>query len=141
MQSVRRPYAPRQSAGFTLLEIMVVMGIIALILGIVANRLAGASVEGQRKAAKILVETVAGKVDTYQLENGYPARLDDLMTKPANAKNWSGPYLKDADLKDPWGNPLVYKRPSTHGNSFDVYSLGPDGQEGGEGKNADIGNW
>lgn len=141
MRSVRSPQSFRRAAGFTLLEIMVVMGIIALILGIVANKMAGASTEGQRKATKILVDTIAGKIDTYQLENGYPSSIQDLLTKPGNAKNWSGPYIKEAELKDPWGNALVYKRPSTHGNAFDVYSLGPDGQEGGEGKNADIGNW
>ncbi len=141
MQAVRRPLPLRRNAGFTLLEIMVVMGIIALILGIVANKMAGASTDGQRRATRILIDTVAGKIDTYQLENGYPSRLEDLLTKPGNAKNWAGPYAKEAELKDPWGNPLIYKRPGTHGGAFDLYSLGPDGKEGGEGKDADIGNW
>lgn len=139
--ALRRPPPSRRAGGFTLLEIMVVMGIIALILGIVANKMAGASTDGQRKATRIQIEGLAGKIDTYQLENGYPSRLEDLLTKPGNAKNWAGPYIKEAELKDPWGNPLVYKRPSTHGNAFDVYSFGPDGKEGGEGKDADIGNW
>ncbi len=140
MQAVRVPSSSRRAAGFTLIEIMVVLGIIALVLGIVANRLSQGGKQAQIKATKILVETVAGKIDTYQLENGYPSRLEDLLNKPATAKSWSGPYIKEADLKDPWGNPLVYKRPGTHG-SFDVYSLGPDGKEGGEGADSDIGNW
>ena len=64
-----------------------------------------------------------------------------MVTRPAAAPGWNGPYLKnDQALKDPWGRPYLYKAPGQHGE-FDVYSLGADGAEGGSGEAADVGNW
>jgi general secretion pathway protein G len=136
--------APARAArGFTLIEILVVMALIGIVLALVANRMADASVKGKVAATKISLDTLAGDIQTYALDVGNPPdKLDDLMKKPGNATNWNGPYARDKDLKDPWGHPFVYHSPGTHGNDFDLYSMGPDGKEGGEGlRAADIVNW
>ncbi len=84
---------------------------------------------------------LAGDVESYSLDNGGPpARLEDLMAKPGNASNWQGPYGKESDLKDPFGGQFQYKAPGEHGD-FDIIFLGKDHQAGGDGVNADYGNW
>jgi general secretion pathway protein G len=133
----------RGARGFTLIEILVVMALIGIVLAIVANRLSGAGDAGKAKAAKIAVDSIAGKIEMYSLDNGTPPqRIEDLLTKPGDADNWNGPYAKESELKDPWNRPYVYRYPGDKGGDFDLYSLGGDGKEGGEGvKAADIGNW
>jgi general secretion pathway protein G len=135
--------APRAARGFSLIEILVVMGLIGIVIALVASRVGDAAVRGRVNATKIAIDSLGGKLETYALDTGtYPQQLGDLLTKPADADDWAGPYAKEADLKDPWKHPFVYRYPGDKGENFDLYSYGPDGKEGGEGlKAADIGNW
>ena len=90
---------------------------------------------------KAAVGSLANHIEAYALDNGSPpSRLEDLVTKPGNATNWQGPYAKVSDLKDPFGHAFQYKAPGEH-NDFDIVFLGKDGQSGGDGVNADYGNW
>jgi general secretion pathway protein G len=138
----RRVYAGH--AGITLIELLVVMVIIALFATIVGTRV-GRNVDKARQiAAKSQISEYESALDQFKLDVGrYPAAeegLQALRTKPANASNWDGPYLKKDLANDPWGRPYVYHFPGTHGD-FDLMSLGADGQEGGDGDNADIVSW
>lgn len=137
----------KKEDGFTLIEIMVVLIIIGLLAGIVVPRLMGRTEEARRTKAAVQIKNLQTALDLYKLDNGmYPSTeqgLDALVEKPAVGdipKNWKeGGYI-DKIPKDPWGNPYVYISPGVHGE-YDLYSYGADGEEGGEGKNADIQSW
>lgn len=131
----------RNSRGFTLIEILLVVIIIGILVSLVAPRLAGRSEEARKQAARADIEGgISLALDLFEVDNGrYPARLDDLLTKSSDAGNWKGPYLKKGIPKDPWGSPYVYRQPGSHNtSSYDLYSPGPDKQEGSE---DDIVNW
>ena len=131
----------KSQSGFTLIEILLVVIIIGILVSLVAPRLAGRSEEARRQAAKADIEGgISLALDLYEVDNGrYPAKLEDLLSKPSDASNWKGPYLKKAMPNDPWGNPYVYKLPGLHNTeSYDLYSPGQDKQEGTE---DDIVNW
>ena len=131
----------RSSAGFTLIEILLVVIIIGILVSLVAPRLASRSEEARKQAAKADIEGgISLALDLYEVDNGhYPTKLEDLNTKPSDASNWKGPYVKKGIPKDPWGTPYTYKMPGTHNTvSYDLYSAGPDKQEGNE---DDIVNW
>jgi len=132
--------APR-AAGFTLIEMLAVIVLIGIVAGIVVQQVGGRVNQGKYNAGKAQVQSLAGKIEAYTLDNGSPpSRLDDLTTRPGNASNWAGPYAKVSDLKDPFGRAFEYKAPGEHGD-FDVVFFGKDGQAGGDGLNADYGNW
>jgi general secretion pathway protein G len=125
---------------FTLVELMLVVIIIGILAAMVVPRLTGRSEEARKSVAKTDIESnLALALDLYEMDNGvYPANLDALKTKPTEATNWKGPYTKKKPF-DPWGRPYVYKFPGTHNpESYDLYSLGKDGQEGGA---DDVVNW
>ncbi len=127
--------------GFTLIEILLVVIIIGILVSLVAPRLAGRSEEARKQAAKADIDGgISLALDLYEVDNGaYPGKLEDLITKPSNAVNWKGPYLKKGVPHDPWGNPYVYRIPGTHNSSsYDLYSIGRDKQENTE---DDIVNW
>ena len=130
----------RGQRGFTLLEIMVVVIIIGLLAAIVAPNVIGQSDKARVELARANMAGIENALDMYKLDNGkYPTTeqgLNALVEKPADAKNWTAPYLKDEPM-DPWNNEFVYMSPGIDG-PYDLYSLGADGQEGGEGLNADI---
>lgn len=130
--------------GFTLLELLVALAILALIVGIATPRVIGYLSTAKSEAARIQIESLSQALDLYRLDVGaYPTQaqgLQALVTRPAEARRWNGPYLKgDSAPLDPWGRPYVYRVPGSNGRDYDLYSLGADGAEGGEGENADVG--
>jgi general secretion pathway protein G len=135
--------------GFTLIELMVVIAILAMLGGIVAPKVIGRLRQAKPQKAKIDLTQIETGLDMYAADNGsYPTTeqgLQSMITKPTTPPepmNWSGPYVKPTDFKDPWGVIYIYTSPSTHeGYDFDLYSFGSDGQEGGTGEAADVTNW
>ena len=135
----------RREHGYTLVELLVVLAILGLLVAIAAPRLIKYLSTAKVDTAKIQVEKLGGVLDLYHLEVGsYPTDqegLAALVQRPAQAAVWNGPYLKNREsLTDPWGRPYLYRFPGQHGD-YDLYSLGADGKEGGEGENRDITNW
>ena len=127
--------------GFTLVELLLVLMILALIGGLVLPRIIGKAEGAKVKAAALQVDRLAMAVESYYLDTGStPDNLDLLVSEPGNVKGWNGPYVRGSLLKDPWGRDYEYRYPGEHGD-FDLSSLGADGQPGGEDKNADINNW
>ncbi len=136
--------------GFTLLEILAVLTLLAFILTMVAPNIIKNLNKGKRDAAVAQVNALKSVLNTYYIDNSsYPSTeqgLKALTEKPAQPpvpENWNGPYLEDGKIpKDPWGRELHYKSPGTHNpEKFDVFSLGRDNAEGGTGDDADVGNW
>ena len=133
---------PARRSGFTLIELIVVIALVAVLAAVVAPNLLGKATEANRKSAGIQLEKVGNAVELYRLETGrYPEELIDLVKKPQGVERWNGPYIrKMSQLKDPWGYDLVLRRPGENG-PFDIISYGSDGQPGGEGDDADINSW
>jgi len=136
--------APR-TLGFTLVELLVVLAILGLLAGLVGPQVMKFLGTSKTKTARLQIEDLAATLDLYRLETGrYPTGeegLEALVTKPGNAVNWNGPYLKKSDVpKDPWGFEYQYKFPGEHG-ATDIWTLGADNREGGEGENADVKSW
>ena len=137
----------RRSDGFTLIEIMVVLIIIGLLASIVVPRLMGRTEEAKRTKTAVQIRNFQSALDLYKLDSGnYPTTdqgLQALVEKPAIGeipKNWKeGGYI-DKIPKDAWGNNYIFISPGIH-TDFDLYSYGADGEEGGDGKNADIQSW
>ncbi|WP_244755846.1 type II secretion system major pseudopilin GspG [Pseudoxanthomonas helianthi] len=137
----RRPTvspSPSSQSGMSLLEIIIVLVLIGLVVTFVGSRVLGGADRGKANLAKSQIQTLAGKVENYQLDTGsLPSKLEDLVAQPGNATGWLGPYAKEAELKDPWGHAIEYRVPGDN-KPFDLISLGKDGQPGGESFNADI---
>ncbi len=133
-----RSPSPSSQSGMSLLEIIIVIVLIGAVLTLVGSRVLGGADRGKANLAKSQIQTLAGKVENYQLDTGsLPGRLEDLVTQPGNAPGWLGPYAKSAELKDPWGHDIQYRAPGEAG-PFDLSSLGKDGKAGGESYDADI---
>lgn len=134
----------KRQRGFTLIELMVVLSILAMLAALVVPRLFKNVDKGKVNAAKAQISALESALDSYRLDVGsYPTTqmgLEALQTKPAGVEKWDGPYLKKEIPLDPWGHPYVYKSPGDHGD-YDLMSYGADGQPGGDGVNADIVNW
>jgi len=133
--------------GFTLIEIMVVVVILGILAGIVVPRLLERPEEARRTKAAVQIRNIEEALGLFKLDNGfYPSTeqgLKALVEKPVNGRipnrYRDGGYIKKVP-EDPWGQPYLYLNPGTHGD-YDLFSYGPDGESGGEGDNADIGNW
>ncbi|MCA7024582.1 MULTISPECIES: type II secretion system major pseudopilin GspG [Stenotrophomonas] len=139
-RSTRHPVPRSRQAGMSLLEIIIVIVLIGAVLTLVGSRVLGGADRGKANLARTHVQTLAGKVENYQLDTGgLPGKLDDLATQPAGVAGWLGPYAKPAEFNDPWGHPIQYRVPG-EGHPFELLSLGADGQPGGDSYNADIRN-
>jgi general secretion pathway protein G len=135
----------RKQTGFTLLELLVVLGIIAMLAGLVGPAVMKHMGESKVKAAKVQIEDLAQTLDMYKLDVGsYPTSeqgLNALIESPDGAQRWNGPYLRKSKVPlDPWNNEYKYNSPGEHGK-FDIVSLGADGKEGGEGEDKDLASW
>lgn len=140
MRHPRLPSARRQG-GFTLLEMLAVIVLLGIVATIVVRQVGGNVDKGKYGAGKAQLASLSMKIESYGLDVGSPPkRLQQLVDKPSNASSWAGPYAKPSDLKDPFGHVFGYRLPGEHG-AFDLIFYGQDGQPGGEGYNADLGNW
>lgn len=131
----------RNSSGFTMLELLVVLVILGLLAGLVAPQFFG-RVDGSKvQTAETQVKMLKMAIQTYRLDVGqYPKALDDLATRPSSAGSlWRGPYLDDAIPLDPWNKSYQYRIDANAPQGFYLYSHGADNAEGGEELNADIG--
>lgn len=133
--------------GFTLVELLLVLLIISVLAGLVVPRFADRARQAHIQAAIADIEgNIPTALELYELDAGaFPttqqglAALDREPSSPPAPARWNGPYVRAGVPRDPWGNPYAYRNPSTHGNpDYDIFSMGPDGQEGG---GDDITNW
>jgi general secretion pathway protein G len=135
-----------KAAGFTLIEMLVVMVLIGLLAGLVGPKLFGRVDTSKVQAAEAQIKMFKGTLETFRLDVGrFPTQAEGLAAlnqAPADERakaRWHGPYL-DQDLPpDPWGAPYVYSLPGANGQPYALYSLGADGKRGGEGADADVG--
>lgn len=134
--------------GFTLIEILVVIVVIAILATLVAPNVFQHVATAKSVTARSQIEMIASALDAYRLDTGaYPTTaqgLQALEVIPSSdpPANWRGPYLRKAVPPDPWGRPYVYRSPGeVNPGGFDLFSYGADGQLGGEGENADVVSW
>lgn len=131
----------RRQRGFTLVELLLVLVILALIAGLVLPGIIGKAESAKVKAASSQISRISMSVESFYLDTGStPSSLDELVNEPSGVSGWNGPYIKNSLLKDPWGQPYKYQVPGEHGD-FDIQSFGADRQPGGEKNNADINSW
>lgn len=143
------PADPRSRRGFTLIEVMVVVAVLAILAALVAPNVFGHLGTAKDSAARSQMEMLTAALDAYRLDNGrYPTGaqgLEALRTEPTSEprpRSWNGPYLRRAVPMDPWDQPYVYISPGdANPNGFDLLTYGADGQPGGEGENADVLAW
>jgi general secretion pathway protein G len=137
------------SRGFTLIEILVVIAVIAILASVVTPLVFRNVGDAKVSAAKAQIEIFATALDAYRLDNDYyPSTTQGLAALQAIPqgqplpRNWRGPYLRKAPPQDPWGKPYSYVCPGqVNPQSYDLSSLGRDGQAGGTGEDADITSW
>lgn len=134
--------------GFTLIEVMVVVVILAILAAIIVPRILSRPDQARQVAAKQDIVAIENAMELYKLDNGfYPSNnqgISALVKRPTGdptPQNWNGPYIKGNIPKDPWGHAYRYKNPGSHGNDIDIFTYGANNQAGGTGTNATIGNW
>jgi len=138
----RRPAwasAHRAARGFTLIEMIAVIALIAAIAAMVGGKIIGNQKRAQANLAKTQLQTLATEIDQYQGDTGrYPESLAQLLTAPADADGWLGPYAKANELKDPWHRDIEYTASGDGDAPYQIKSLGADGKPGGDGVDKDI---
>ena len=132
----------RRNAGYTVFEVLIVLGMIALLTAVVAPQLIGQLGKVKSQSAELQMDNLKGALKLFYIDTGrYPTEaegLSALMTAPTDAKRWSGPYMEsDTALTDPWERPYLYTVPQD-GKPFEIKSLGRDGAVGGEGEDRDL---
>jgi len=135
----------KKQDGYTLMELLVVLLILGLIAGIAAPQVMKYLGRAKSGTANLQMEAIVAALDFYKMDAGtYPTTEQGLLAlheKPDSDQFWYGPYVsKKSNILDPWGVEYHYRYPGEHG-TFDVYSFGADGTEGGEGEDADIESW
>jgi general secretion pathway protein G len=133
----------RQRRGFTLIELIVVVLILAILAALIVPRVVGRSGDAKRSKAATDIATLSSLIQQYRLDTGrFPTTEEGLLAlreAPADVENWKGPYMTKPIPPDPWGFDYIYEYPGAGGDeSFILMSLGRDGAEGGEGEDADI---
>ena len=130
--------------GFTLIELLVVVIILGLLASLVAPKFFGKLDKSKQMVAKAQIELFSSALDSFRLDNDrYPSTSEGLAVLRKNVNTlarWSGPYLPKEIPQDPWGRGYTYRSPGEHGD-YDLFSLGADGVEGGEGENGDVVSW
>ena len=135
----------RSERGFTLVELLVVLVVLSMLAGLIGPQVMKHVGTSKTKTAFLQIEEFTAALEMYKLElDVYPSTdqgLAVLVQKPAGTEKWNGPYLRKPVLpKDPWGRDYRYRHPGQHA-VFDLYSLGADNAEGGDGENTDVVNW
>ncbi|MHC4717433.1 MAG: type II secretion system major pseudopilin GspG [Planctomycetota bacterium] len=133
----------RKRTGFTITEILVVVVIVAVLATLIVPKLWGRIGWTRQRVAKGNLPRIETAIEMFGSDYGrLPDSLDELVHRPADIDeaDWNDPSLRAKDLKDPWGREFIYVVPGEHGR-YDLYSLGADGQPGGEKENADVNNW
>jgi general secretion pathway protein G len=137
--------ARSEQAGFTLLELLVVMVIVGLLASFVAPRYFDQVAKSEVKVARAQLDAFEKALATYHLDTGhYPNTeqgLRSLVERPSDEAKWSGPYLAKSLPPDPWGRPYLYRYLGNKGRDYELLSYGKDGQPGGSGDGADISVW
>ena len=138
MRKTSPGFAARSQSGFSLMEILIVVGIIAAIMAYATSQIFGGKERADYRLAHTQLESLVAKVEQYRMETGQvPSSLDALVTNPG-ASGWLGPYVRKAeDLQDPWKHPIQIRTPGANGE-FELVSLGSDGKPGGDSTAADI---
>jgi general secretion pathway protein G len=142
-----RSIADGARAGFTLIEMLVVIAIIATLAALVGPEILRSTGDAKTQAARSQIELFALALDQYRLDNGeYPSTAQGLVAlrdRPSDAAtSWRGPYMRRPIPSDPWGRPYLFVSPGQeNATSYDLYSLGRDGRAGGDGENADVTSW
>lgn len=135
----------RNSRGFTLLELLVVVVIIGLLAAFVAPKYFGQIGRSKTQIARAQIESFEKAMDQYRIDVGsYPVTsqgLNALVVAPANTANWHGPYLKKSIPRDPWGKEYIFKSPGDNGREYEISTLGGNGEKGGTDENADVQSW
>lgn len=138
------PSVERREGGFTMVELLVVLAIVALLTALVAPSIFQQLKPARRTAAAAQIDNFGKALDAYFLDNGaYPTTqqgLEALRTAPAASPRWKGPYLKKELPLDPWGRPYIYRAPGRSG-AYEISSLGADGREGGVDEDEDVVSW
>ena len=134
-----------RESGFTLIELLVVLAILALLAGLVGPQVMKSLGESKSKTARLQIEDLGAALDLYRLDVGrYPNTtegLKALVDDPGSSDRWNGPYLKKRLIpQDPWAYDYHYRSPGEHGG-YDLYSLGADDAEGGDGEDRDVVSW
>lgn len=126
----------KMNKGFTLIELLIVMVILGLLASLVAPSMFSKVASSKIKTAETQMQMLATSLDAYRLDVGvYPSALEEL--RHSDKPRWDGPYLPKSVPMDPWGNPYIYKYPSSE-NEYDLLTYGLDGSVGGEGEAADV---
>jgi len=144
MNAVRGRVNRRSTGGFTLMELLVVLAILGLLMSLVGPRVLNQLGGAKTKTAAIQIKDLEQSLEMYKLDVGrFPSStegLEALVSKPASAAGWNGPYLKSDVPLDPWKREYLYKSPGER-SEVDIFSYGQNGTPGGEGEDQDVGNW